>query len=306
MAPAPDVETWGILVRDYLPVLDRFGRTVFGAGNIVLPLKLDGSLAGWSDQSGASIWLSVIIGSQMPVMIYFITRSNPLTATATATFTIVTYALSTFGVELSLRHFGFIVIMVIACQWVDVENGRPLNRLAGLWFAILALGGIGAALDARGAPFSPSLVTADHIARTIEPDRLLIPLDTLLGVEMTALIGRPTFNVTNQCLQTFVQWKGPVFRIPNKEAFAMDEKTMAKKLKALEILKAAAARAGGKALLILDEIVVDSFHWIADDPALSYERYIFTGGRRITMGRYLYRLDVPPDPNPTPIPSCTN
>ena len=304
MAPAPDLETWGILVREYLPVVDRFGRTVIAAGNSLFPLNLDGGLAGWADKPMFSLWLSILIGAQTPVMAYVITRSHPLTAAAAAMFTCLTFALSTFGVELSLRHFGFIVIMVIACQWVDVENGRPLNRLAGLWFAILAFSGLGAAIDATRGPFSPSLMTADHIARTTEPDRLLIPLDTLIGVEITALTGRPTFNVTNQCLQTFVQWKGPLFRIRNLDPFAMDAQTMAEQRKALDALKAAAGRAGGKALLILDEIVGDSFHLLADDPALRFERYFFIGGRRITLDRYLYRLDVPPDPNPTPIPPC--
>jgi hypothetical protein len=304
MAPAPDVETIGTLVRKYLPLADRFGRTVLAAGNIVFPLTLDGGLAGWTNTPIFSLGLSILIGAQIPLLVYVITRSHPLTAAAAAMFIFLTFALSTFGVELSLRHFGFIVIMVIACQWVDVEKGRPLNPLAGLWFAILAFSGLGAAIDATRGPFSPSLMTADHIARTTEPDRLLIPVNTLLGAEITAFTGRPTFNVTNQCLQTFVQWKGPVFRIRKEDEFPIDGKIMAEKRKALEIMKAAAARAGGKALLILDENAEESFHWIADDPALSYDRYISIGGLRITMDRHLYRLDVPPDPNPAPIPPC--
>ena len=56
--------------------------------------------------------------------------------------------------------------------------------------------------------------------------------------------------------------------------------------------------------MVLDDVVGGSLHWIADDPALRYEGYFHVGGPRSLMDRYLYRLDVPPDPNPTPIPPC--
>ena len=69
-------------------------------------------------------------------------------------------------------------------------------------------------------------------------------------------------------------------------------------------MKAAAARAGGKALLIFGDRQSIEFHLIADDPALRFERFFHVGGPLGRMDRYLYRLDVPPDPNPAPIPPC--
>ena len=305
MTPAPDAQTLGTLTRDLSPLARRLLRTAIVASDIIFPLNMDGNLVGWVRKLRDPVLAELLIGASLPILIHAIARTNLLMTAAMSLFTIFTFALSTLAVELNLRHFGFIVIMVIAHQWVTVDRGLPLNWLAGAWFTLLALSGLGAAFAATRAPFSPSRMVADHIARTIEPDRLLIPIDTLLGVEITAFTGRPTFNLTNQCLQTFVQWKGPVFMVPDTQSLTVAAQTLAEKRKALDILKTVAARAGGKALVILDRVAGDSLHWIADDPALHYDRYLQIGGPTSHSGdRYLYRIDVPPDPNPAPIPPC--
>jgi hypothetical protein len=302
MAPPQDVETTNMLLRD-LPFVTRALRTVLLATNVIFPLNIDGSLAGWSGNSPFSIFLTILTGFLMPALVWAAARGSALQAAAAAGFALLTCLLSLLAYGLSLRHFGFIVITVIACQWVAVEQGKPLNRLAALWFAILAVSGLGAAVVEVSTPFAASRMMADHVARTVEPDRLLIPVDTLLGVEITAFTGRSTYNVTNRCLQTFVQWKGPVFMPGEWQDPPITPESEARMRQGLDTMKAAAARAGGKALLIFGGQSIE-FHLIADDPALRFERFFHVGGPLGRMDRYLYRLDVPPDPNPAPIPPC--
>jgi len=71
----------------------------------------------------------------------------------------------------------------------------------------------------------------------------------------------------------------------------------------LDEMKKVAARAGGRALLLLN-LRVGGILSTIDDPALTFLRYITTASKS-RQGSYLYRLDVPPDPDATPIPPCT-
>jgi len=280
----------------------RLLRLLVNAGNMMFPMDIDGALVGWA--TPAHLSATALTGAMMPALVWAASRQNLYSSLAAIAFALLTCAFILAGFGLNLRHFGFIVIIVIACQWIDLEKGLPLNRIAAIWFAILAISGLGAAVSAFQAPFSASRMMADHVARTMEEDRLIIPVDTLLGVEISAFSDRFTYNVTNSCMQTFVQWKGPAFMAPGEFLTPINDATDAATRQSLNVMKAAATRAGGRALVILGDDPSVTFHLVADDPALRFDRFFHVGGPRGFMDRYLYRLDVPPDPNPVPIPPC--
>ena len=300
MAPEADLET----IRRDSPLVVRGLRTLLNAADTVYPLDMDGALSGWTTTFPAHMSLSITIGFMMPVLVWAATREPLLPGVAATAFVLLTWALTLAGLALNLRHFGFIVITVIACQWVAIERGLTLNPIAAIWFGLLAFCGLGAGLTAVREPFSAARVVAGHIASTIEPDRLLIPVNTIIGVEITGFTGRLTYNVTNNCLQSFVQWKGPVFMAPEASTQKTPEDVAEAMGQALAVMKIAAARAGGRALLIFGDKPADDFHLIAGDPALRFDSFFHVGRPNGRMDRYLYRLDVPPDPNPVPIPPC--
>ena len=102
-------------------------------------------------------------------------------------------------------------------------------------------------------------------------------------------------------MQSFVRWRRNVFMPPPPDEASLAELQEISR-KGLADLKSVAARAGGRALLMLDFRVSVSLTTI-DDPALSFVRIIGTRSPEMQR-RYLYRLDVPPDPHPVPIPPC--
>jgi len=277
-------------------------RTLLNAGNMMLPISLDGALAGWTIPAHLASTLAA--GAMMPILVLAATRSTPLPCAAATSFALLTLALTLAGQSLNLRHFGFIIITIIACQWIAIDKGFAINRLAAIWFVFLAVCGIDAAVMSIREPFAASRMMADHVAETIEEDRLIIPVDTVLGVEVTAFTGRLSYNVSNKCMQTFVQWRGPPFMPSGQFVMPINDATEAAAREALEIMKAAAARAGGRALLIFGDDPSFTFHLVADQPFLRFDRFFHVGGPRSLMDRYLYRLDVPADPNPVPIPPC--
>ena len=298
MTPASDHVTF---LRGSLFMI-RLARMLVNAGNIMLPMDIDGTLVGWTNPAHLSA--TALTGALMPALVWAASRQSLRSSLAATAFALLTCALTLAGYGLNLRHFGFIIVIIIACQWIDLERGLPHNRIAAIWFAILAISGIGAAVSALQAPFSASGMMADHVARTMEQDRLIIPIDMILGVEVSAYSDRSTYNVTNSCLQTFVQWKGPAFMASGQFVTPITDATEAATRQSLDVMKAAAARAGGRALVILGDDPSVTFHLVADDPALRFDRFFHVGGPRGLMDRYLYRLDVPPAPHPVPIPPC--
>ena len=120
---------------------------------------------------------------------------------------------------------------------------------------------------------------------------------------MNGLLRLPTYDMTGGCMQTFVRWRRPIFM--GASWIALDPERRKGDLAggALAAMKAAAARGGGQALLLLDDEVGALMAGI-DDPALSHLRF-FVQGASQRQWRSIFALDVPPDPNPVPIPPCT-
>ena len=284
----------------------RILRSLSVAGTTIFPIDPEGHLTGWSIIRISFQIVLIPAGAMMPLLAIVVTRRTPLLAVLTALFIAATLALSIFVYGLSTRHFGLVVPLVVGCLWIDAERrGEPnFNLLAGVWMVLLALGGIGAIMRNAIEPFATSRMVAQVIASETDPARVVIPMDNILGVEVSGFLPRPTYNVTNRCLQTFVRWKGPIFAPPS---FDPDETEPMRRLRAqdaLAELKAATARAGGHTLLLLDQGAAGLLAQVTDDPAFHFRRYLHIGGELSRFDRYIYDFDVPGDPAPAPITPC--
>jgi len=100
-----------------------------------------------------------------------------------------------------------------------------------------------------------------------------------------------------------MNWRKPVFMAPSFEDFTSQHDLEDKARNGLAAMKKVAARAGGSALLLMSYNAGATLS-LSEDPALIFLRFVGKNST-IEQWRYLYRLDVPPDPNPVPIPPCT-
>jgi hypothetical protein len=305
LSPAPDFQANnGLQVGMELSL--RILRTLSVAGTTIFPIDAEGHLAGWNIVRIDFHMVLIPAGLVMPLLAAIVTRRTPLLALLTLLFIATTFALSVFVYGLSTRHFGLVVPLVAGCLWIDAERRGEgsFDLIAGTWMALLAMGGIGATVRSVAEPFATSRLVAQAVAAVADPDRLIIPIDTMLGVEVSAMLPRQTYNVTNQCLQTFVRWKGPVFAPPSIDPDETEAQRLDRARAALAVLKAATARAGGHALLLLDQGAAGLLAQVGDDPAFHFRRYLHVGGERSRFDRLLFDFDVPGDAAPAALPPC--
>jgi hypothetical protein len=281
---------------------DRFIRAAYLNGASLLPVDFDLSLTGWEPSQAAL--LIGFLGLVGPIfLIRTIARKSPLMAMLTTMFIAANFYLAVFIYLLQMRHLGLWVLLVIGLLWVtNKADERPKGPLA-LWMIILALSGPVAGLRQILTPVFATRQTAEALREAGAEDRLIIPAYVLLGAEVNGMLRLPTYDMAGGCLQTFVRWRKPVFMGPSKQDFDTQGDLEDKARIGLADMKKAAARAGGRALLVLSYTTGATLSLI-EDPSLTFLRFI--GKDAIDeQWRYLYALDVPPDPNPTPIPACT-
>ena len=301
MWPAADFGSAATL-RLETPWLSGFLRAAYSSGASFLPVDFDLTVTGWNPSR--AMLVIVFLGLAGPIFLTGpIARKSPCLTLLAPFFVVANFCVSIFIYPLSARHFGLLLLPVISLLWTTGKRGEALDRRIGLWMIILTLCGPVAALRQALTPYYTTLETVEALREAGAVDRLTIPVNILLGAEVNGMLRLPTYDVTGDCMQTFVRWRKPVFMAPSDKDFNTQNELEDKARKSLANMKKAAARAGGHALLLMTYNAGATLSLI-DEPDLRFLRFI--GKDAIDeQWRYLYRLDVPPDPNPTPIPPCT-
>ena len=300
MWPAPDFEALDTL-RLASPWHERLLLAVYRHGATLLPLDFDLQLTGWELSKSAG--LITLAGLCAPALaVGMIWRQSRFLALLTGLFLLANLAFSLHVYTFNARHFGLWNVLVIGLLWVTHKPGQTLGRLAQIWLVLLALGGLGAGVQQAMRPFSAAPQAMAALREAGAATRLIIPVNVLLGAEVNGLLRLPTFDMTGGCMQSFVRWRRPIFMGPSWIALDPERRKGDLAGSALAAMKAAAARAGGQALLLLDDEVGDLMAGI-DDPALTQLRFFAQGASR-RQWRHIFALDVPPDPNSVPIPPC--
>ena len=301
MWPAPDFEALDTL-RLASPWHERLLLAVYRHGATLLPLDFDLQLTGWELSKSAG--LITLAGLGVPALAMgMIWRQSRFLALLSGLFLLVNLAFSLHVYTFSARHFGLWIVLMIGLLWVTHKPGQTLGPLAQIWLVLLALGGLGAGLQQATRPFSAAPQAMAALREAGAATKLVIPVNVLLGAEVNGLLRLPTFDMTGGCMQSFVRWRRPIFMGASWIALDPERRKSDLAGAALAAMKEAAARAGGQALLLLDDEVGALMAQI-DDPALTQLRF-FAQGASQRQWRHLYRLDVPPDPDPAPIPPCT-
>ena len=301
MRPAEDFESLNTL-RLATPLFNRIARAVYLTGSTLLPVDYDLGLTGW--EVARQPLLVAVAGLVGPVYtVRRIARKDRLLSFLTALFILANVFLATTIYTLSARHFGLWIILTIGMFWVAPQKAETSGSLIPLWVVVLALSGMGASLRQTTAPFSTTVQTAAALREADGLRTLIIPAFALLGADVNGILRIPTYDMAGECLQSFVRWRRPVFMPPPFKDFEAQEALEDRASRGLGELKKVAARAGGRALLLLDQQVGETIATL-DDPALKLLRFIGKDSF-VDQMRYLYRLDVPPDPDPAPIPPCT-
>ena len=281
---------------------DHLGRALYYIGSTFAPVDRDLKITGFEYSRDGVFILG--LGLAAPMMsILSIWRKSPLLTLLSAAFLVSSLCLSVTTYSLSGRHFGLWAVLLIGLQWTMLTKDQPLPRFMRIWMVILCVSGALAGLREMTAPFSTAQLTANALLNAGATHTMVAPAGILLAAEVNGLLRVPTYNKWDNCLQTFIRWrrqKGGDQPISNSNG---ERDLIALTQRSLDELKKAAAQTGGRLLLLLDYYVAEHVAQTGD-LTLTFLRFI---GKDTVSGnwRYLYRLDVPPDPNPVAIPACT-
>ena len=110
------------------------------------------------------------------------------------------------------RHVGVVVLLVIALEWIRVERNRGAGRAGAAapafvgWMGISALCGLWAAACALIIPFSWGRQEIDWIKAHHLEAAPWAAYPGYVGSDIAAFLGRPTYNLQKQCLNSFIRW----------------------------------------------------------------------------------------------------
>jgi len=301
MWPAEDFEGDGSVSRGG-SFMERLGRAVYVAGSSFMPVDRNLQMTGFDYAQDRTFIIG--LGLVLPLLaIVAIWRASRFCALMSALFFAASFCFSVTIYDLSGRHFGLWCLLTIGLLWTALKDEQPMPGFIHMWMALLGASGALMGLREITTPFSSAQLTATALHEAGATSLLVAPVNVLLAAEVNGMLRVPTYNKSDKCLQTFIRWRRPkVWKSPITNSDG-ERDMLAESQDGLEELKKEAARTGGRILLLMDGQVAETVSEI-EDPALTFLRFI---GKNTISGqwRYLYRLDVPPDPNPVPIPPCT-
>ena len=105
------------------------------------------------------------------------------------------------------RHVGVLVLLVIALEWMRVEDKSEAASPAFLgWMGLSALCGLWAAGCALFIPFSYGRQEIDWIKAHHLQTAQWAAYPGYVGSDISAFVNRPTYNLQKQCLDSFIRW----------------------------------------------------------------------------------------------------
>jgi len=105
------------------------------------------------------------------------------------------------------RHVGVLVLLVVALEWMRVEDtGQSAAPAFVGWMGLSALCGLWAAGCALVTPFSYGRQEIDWIKVHHLQRAQWAAYPGYVGSDISAVLGRPTYNLQKECLDTFIRW----------------------------------------------------------------------------------------------------
>jgi hypothetical protein len=148
------------------------------------------------------------------------------------------FALSAFVYPTQSRHTGVIFLFLIGIEWLLVERGQgPISVLSRTWIAVLTVCGLWMSGWALALPFTAMQNVARAINERGLADAQWAAYPSSIGVEISARLGHPYFDLQRQCLAWFQKWNAASVTRLAPEAVA-------------ERASAAAAASGGRIMLV--------------------------------------------------------
>jgi len=121
-------------------------------------------------------------------------------------------ALSALVYPTYLRHVGVLVLLAIALEWIRVEDkDATASPVFVGWMSLSALCGLWAAVGALLIPFSYGRQEVNWIkAHHLETARWAA-YPGYVGSDISAFLGRPTYNLQKECLNSFIRWNAHAY-----------------------------------------------------------------------------------------------
>ncbi len=283
-------------------LIQHFARTAYVVGSSAIPVDRNFELPGQDFVEDTTFVIG--LGLASPVMaIVSMWRGFKFLTVLSTLFLISNCYLSTAIYGLSGRHFGLWPLLLIGLLWTALKSNQRLPIFILIWMIVLALSGAIIGLREMTTPFSTAELSASALREAKASDAIVTAADTLVAAEVNGMLRIPTYNISDRCLQTFIRWRRPKF--PDLPILRPNEQIglVAEPRQSLAALKMIAAQTGGRVFMLLDHRAAAAFSQI-EEPAISFLRFLGKDAMS-HQWRYLYRLDVPPDANPTPIPACS-
>ena len=236
--------------------------------------------------------------------VFFVFRRSPFLMLMITLYIGVNLLVSIFLYSLDSRHFGLWIALFIGCVWLEHEPQRILETRARALFIFLALAGAGAGVRQLMVPFSVGTQITQVIKDHDDLHTLIIPIPLRGAAEVHSHLRQKTYDITGQCLQSFIHWRFPIFLSYQWVAIDPVQRETHKYEIGLAELKKVAARAGGHALLLLSSSENEEGLVSLNDPDLKFLSRVKLGEAEDRQIRSLYRLDVTADEKPMPIPLC--
>lgn len=212
--PAPDMHT-AVNLKPTFAV--RLAIFLLMFGNMLVPMPLmDGEIYWFGNAPGLA---GIIFAGLFLWLGIHTLRRDRWHLLAFAGFFAFTLFMAMFVYQLSLRHAGLIVILLLVLAWRSVEAGTRLSHGFRAWLMIGAACGLVIAVHINRVGFDSSGKAARFIQQQGLADKLLVSFEDPHAVPVTARLGVPNYNMTKQCAQTFIRWdrKAREWTIPTLE-----------------------------------------------------------------------------------------
>lgn len=164
----------------------------------------------------AGMWLAVPAALVVLAAVWLVLRDTPRYLVLFAVGLIGSWAFSVIKYDGTLRHYGSIMLLFLACIW-GAARSRGDRQAASSPGGVIAVWCILAAnLVSWGVAsyyhvqyeFSGSREIAGIIDRSGFRDSLIIADEDFAASSVAGYLGRPLYYVTNSRLQTFIRWSG--------------------------------------------------------------------------------------------------
>lgn len=213
--PAPDVHT-AVNLKPTYPI--RLGIFLLMFGNLAVPMPImDGGIYWFGNApglagivfSGLFLWLGIhTLRRDRWAMLVFLG------------FFAFTLFMALFVYQLSIRHAGLVAILLVVLAWRAAEGGNRLPPALRAWLVVGAVCGLVVAVHIARVGFDSSERAARYIETHGLAGKMLVSFDDPHAVPVTARLGKPNYNLTKQCNQTFIRWdrKAREWTVPKLES----------------------------------------------------------------------------------------